>query len=251
MKIGADTSAVITGGASGLGAAAARALAARGAPVTLLDLNADTGANLAAELGGRFVLTDVTDPAQVASALEGTAPRICLTCAGIAPGGRTVSRDGTPHDAEMFQRAVAINLMGTFHALTQSAALMAGQEPLDKDGSRGVLISTASIAAYEGQIGQIAYAATKGAVASMTLPMARDLASAGIRVNSVAPGMFKTPMVAGLPPETQERLGAAVPFPARLGDPEEFAALVVHIVENQMLNGATLRLDGAIRLPPK
>lgn len=251
MKIGADTPAVITGGASGLGAATARDLAASGAPVLLLDLNADAGEALAAEIGGSFLKTDVTKGEEVAKALEGHAPRICLCCAGVAPGARTVGRDGTAHDAAMFERTVQINLMGTFHVAAQAAALMAALPPVDGDGTRGVIVMTASVAAFEGQIGQIAYGASKGAVAAMTLPMARDLAKSGIRVNTLAPGLFKTPMMEGLPQEAQDSLGAAVPFPARLGDPSEFAAMVRHILENDMLNGSTIRLDGAIRLAPR
>ncbi len=251
MKIGADTPAVITGGASGLGAATARNLAASGAPVLLLDLNVEAGEALATEIGGTFIQTDVTDGDQVAAALKGQAPRICICCAGVAPGARTVSRDGAPHDAAMFERTVQINLMGTFHVAAQSAAQMAALPPLDSDGTRGAIVMTASVAAFEGQIGQIAYGASKGAVTAMTLPMARDLAKSGIRVNTLAPGLFKTPMMEGLPQEAQDSLGAAVPFPARLGDPGEFASMVRHILENDMLNGSTIRLDGAIRLAPR
>lgn len=251
MIIGTDTPAVVSGGASGLGAATARMLAEAGAPVLILDLNPETGAARAQELDATFAQTDVTDSAQVAAALTGWQPRICVCCAGIAPGTRTVNRDGAPHDPATFERTLAINLMGTFHVATQTAAAMSQAAPLDADGTRGAIVTTASIAAFEGQIGQIAYAASKGAVAAMTLPMARDLAALGIRVNCIAPGLFKTPMVAGLPPETQASLGAAVPFPARLGDPAEFAAQVRHIVENPMLNGSTIRLDGAIRMGPR
>lgn len=251
MIIGADTPAVVSGGASGLGAATARMLSEAGAPVLILDLNPETGATLAQDLGATFAQTDVTDSTQVAAALAGWQPRICVCCAGVAPGSRTVNRDGAPHDPATFERTLAINLMGTFHVATQTAAKMSQAAPLDADGTRGAIVTTASIAAFEGQIGQIAYAASKGAVASMTLPMARDLAGLGIRVNCIAPGLFKTPMVAGLPPETQASLGAAVPFPARLGDPAEFAAQVRHIVENPMLNGSTIRLDGAIRMGPR
>lgn len=251
MNIGPDTPALITGGASGLGAATARSLAAAGVPVVLMDLNAEAGAALATEIGGSFLKVDVTDGAQVAAALQGQAPRICICCAGVAPGARTVGRDGAAHDAAMFERTVQINLMGTFHVASQAAALMAALPPLNADGARGVIITTASIAAFEGQIGQIAYGASKGAVAAMTLPMARDLAKTGIRVNCMAPGLFKTPMMEGLPQEAQDSLGAAVPFPARLGDPAEFAAMIRHILDNDMLNGTTIRLDGAIRLAPR
>ncbi|MEM8786923.1 MAG: SDR family NAD(P)-dependent oxidoreductase [Pseudomonadota bacterium] len=253
MIPGPRTPAIVTGGASGLGAASARALRASGAPVALWDIDTDRGPALAREIGAEFIETDVTDAASVDAALAAFAPpRICLCCAGIAPGARTVGRDGAPHDAALFAHTVAINLTGTFLTASRAAAAMTALPPLgDADAARGVIVTTASIAAYEGQIGQIAYAATKGAVAAMTLPMARDLAKSGIRVVSLAPGLFKTPMVAGLPQEVQDSLGAAVPFPPRLGAPEEFAAMVLQIVENPMLNGSVIRLDGAIRLGPK
>jgi len=256
MRISRDTPAVITGGASGLGAATARMLAEAGAKVTLLDLDAAGGEVLADELGGRFVRTDVTDADAVAEAFAAGAKahgpaRICVCCAGIAPGARTVGRDGAPHDAGLFAKAVGVNLLGTFHASAQAAAEMTPLEPLTEDGGRGVIVTTASVAAFEGQIGQIAYAASKGGVAAMTLPMARDLAKAGVRVVSVAPGLFGTPMMAGLPQEVQDSLGATVPFPARLGRGEEYASLVRQIVENDMLNGTVIRLDGAIRMAPK
>lgn len=256
MRIGNTTSAIVTGGASGLGAATALALADRGADVAILDIDTMRGREVAADIGGVFIEADVTDGASVADALRETveeigAPRIAVSCAGIAPGERTVTRDGTPHDPDIFARVMAINVMGTFHVATQAAALMAGLDPVGKDQERGVIVHTASIAAYEGQIGQIGYAASKGAVAAMTLPMARDLARHGIRVNAMAPGLFETPMVAGLPEEARAALGAAVPFPQRLGDPAEFARMVLEIIENRMLNGSVLRLDGAIRLAPR
>ncbi len=256
MRIGGNSPAIVTGGASGLGAATALALADRGAEVAVLDINADLGQRVAADIGGVFVQVDVTDAVSVAKALGQVADeigpaRIAVNCAGIAPGERTVKRDGSPHDVSVFERVMAINVMGTFHVATQAAAAMAALAPVGKDGERGVIVNTASIAAYEGQVGQIGYAASKGAVASMTLPMARDLAKLGIRVNAMAPGLFRTPMVDGLPPEAQESLGAAVPFPQRLGDPAEFARMVIEIIENPMMNGATLRLDGAIRLAPR
>ncbi len=256
MKIDAQTPAIISGAASGLGAATARHLAALGAPVAILDINETDGTALADEISGVFVRTDVTDAASVAAALAAARAalgpaRLAISCAGIAPGQRTVTRDGTPHDTALFQRTMDINVMGTFHLATQAAAAMAPLDPLTPDGERGVIVNTASIAAYEAQIGQIAYGASKGAVAAMTLPMARDMSKSGIRVCAIAPGLFRTPMVAGLPPEVQDSLGAAVPFPARLGDPAEFARLVAHIAENSMLNGETIRLDGAIRLSPK
>ncbi len=256
MKIDSTVAAVVTGAASGLGAETARQISQRGAMVAILDVNEANGAAMAEELGGIFVRTDVTDPASVSTALETAAKahgaaRIAVNCAGIAPGARTVDRDGHPHDAALFQRVVDINLMGTFHVATQAAAAMQALDPVTADGERGVIVNTASIAAYEGQIGQIGYAASKGAVAAMTLPMARDLSKAGIRVNAMAPGLFRTPMVAGLPEEAQASLGAAIPFPARLGDPSEFASMVIELIENAMMNGAVIRLDGAIRLTPK
>ena len=256
MRPGPETPVVVSGGASGLGAATARALARRGARVTILDLDAERGAAVAGEVHGLFCATDVTDPAAVAEALaraeaaHGVA-RIAVACAGIAPAARSVDRDGRPHDPGLFARVIAVNLMGTFNLATQAAARMAAAPPLNADGERGVVVTTASVAAFEGQIGQLAYAASKGAVASMALPMARDLAKAGIRVVSIAPGLFLTPMLEGLPQEAQASLGGQVPFPARLGSPDEYAALVVQIAENAMLNGSVIRLDGAIRMGPR
>uniref|UniRef100_A0A2A3JYI1 3-hydroxyacyl-CoA dehydrogenase n=1 Tax=Alloyangia mangrovi TaxID=1779329 RepID=A0A2A3JYI1_9RHOB len=252
MQIGATTVAVVSGGASGLGAATAARLAGLGAKVTLLDKDAERGPVTAQEIGGRFVETDVTDPASISAALaevmeaEG-ALHVAVSCAGVAPGAKTVSR-GEPHDPTVFARTIAINLTGTFNLASQAAALMAKNEPPDADGNRGVIVNTASVAAYEGQVGQVAYAASKGGVVGMTLPMARDLASLGIRVCAIAPGLFLTPMMQGLPQEVQDSLGQQVPFPARLGNPSEYAALVQHIVENPMLNGEVIRLDGAIRM---
>lgn len=243
--------AVVTGGASGLGEATARMLAGAGADVALFDMNAARGAAVAAEIGGSFHAVDVSDAASVAAALAELAPRICVNCAGIAPGARTVARDGHAHDAALFAKTIGVNLIGTFNMASQCAAKMAAQAPLDEDGARGVIINTASVAAYEGQIGQAAYAASKGGVAALTLPMARDMARAGVRVMAIAPGLFLTPMLEGLPPEVQESLGAQTPFPARLGKPAEYATLVRQIIENPMLNGAVIRLDGAIRMAPK
>ena len=256
MRPGPDTPAVVSGGASGLGAAVARTLARRGAPVTIVDLNSARGAAVAGEVHGLYCAADVTDPEAVAAALDcaegahGVA-RIVVACAGIAPAARTVDREGRPHDAALFSQVIAVNLLGTFHLATQAAARMAAAAPLNDDGERGVIVSTASVAAFEGQIGQIAYAASKGAVAAMTLPMARDLAKSGVRVCAVAPGIFLTPMLEGLPQEAQTSLGAQTPFPARLGHPDEFAALVLQIAENAMLNGTVIRLDGAIRMGPR
>jgi len=252
MHLGPDTGAIVSGGASGLGEATARMLRIAGAPVTLLDRDGDRGRTIAEQIGAVFLETDVTDPASVADALSAlTHPfRLCVCCAGIAPGCLTVSRDGVAHDHATFARTIAINLTGSFTVATQAAAVMTAQAPFDHDAQRGAIILTASIAAFEGQIGQVAYGASKGGITGMVLPMARDLARHGIRVNAIAPGLFKTPMVAGLPDDVQAALGAAAPYPPRLGDPAEFAQMVRSIAENPMLNGTTIRLDGAIRLPP-
>jgi NAD(P)-dependent dehydrogenase (short-subunit alcohol dehydrogenase family) len=224
--------------------------------VAILDRDDVSGALVAAEVGGVFCATDVTDPGSVAAALAQAAAahgaaRIVVNCAGVAPAARTVDREGRAHDATLFARVIGVNLLGTFNISSQAAAAMAALEPLGEDGERGVIVNTASVAAMEGQIGQIAYAASKGGVAAMTLPMARDLAKSGIRVMTIAPGLFLTPMLEALPQEAQASLGAQVPFPARLGDPGEFAALVMQIVENPMLNGTLIRLDGAIRMGPR
>jgi NAD(P)-dependent dehydrogenase (short-subunit alcohol dehydrogenase family) len=248
--------ALVAGGASGLGAATARRLHAAGAHVTIADLNAEAGAAVAAELGDRaaFAACDVTDEAQVQAAVAAAAGqpgglRISVCCAGIGWAERTAGRRG-PHALEPFQTVVAVNLVGTFNVLRLAAAAMLANEP-DAEGERGVCINTASIAAYDGQIGQIAYAASKGAIAGMTLPAARDLAGAGIRVMTIAPGLFDTPLLAGLPAPARATLGEQVPHPSRLGRPDEYAALAAHIVENPMLNGETIRLDGALRMPPR
>jgi len=246
--------AVVTGGASGLGEATARALAGAGMRVALFDLNAEAGEALAAELGGAFHAVDVTDAAAVGAALdavgEGGTIRVAVNCAGIAPGAKTVSR-GAAHDPDLFAKTIAVNLIGTFNVASQAAARMVAAEPVGPDGERGVIVNTASVAAFEGQVGQVAYAASKGGVAGMTLPMARDLADKGVRVMAIAPGLFLTPMLKGLPQEVQDSLGQQVPFPSRLGDPSEYAALALHIVENPMMNGTVIRLDGAIRMAPR
>lgn len=254
MHLGSETPAIITGGASGLGEATARMLAAAGCPVAILDMDAERGERVAEEIGGVFVQTDVADPAVVAMSLEIARERqgqerLCLCCAGIAPGAKTVGKEG-PHDAATFSKTIQINLLGVFNVASQSAAGMAKSDPLPT-GERGVIVNTSSIAAYEGQIGQLAYAASKGGVASMTLPMARDLSRSNIRVMAIAPGLFLTPMLQGLPQEVQDSLGKTVPYPDRLGNPAEFAALVRHIAENPMLNGEVIRLDGALRMSPK
>ncbi|NEY90077.1 SDR family NAD(P)-dependent oxidoreductase [Tabrizicola oligotrophica] len=255
MKLGKDMSAVITGGASGLGLAVAQALAARGVRTGILDRDETAGWAVAADLGGSFARCDVSDPASVAAGLAelraANGPeRICVNCAGIAPAIRTVSRDGA-HDPAGFAKVIGINLIGTFNVASQSAAAMAALDPLDGDGERGVIVNTASIAAWDGQIGQAAYAASKAGVAGLTLPMARDLARSGIRVMAIAPGIFSTAMVTGFAPEVQAALAQHAQFPPRLGRPEEFAALVCHIAENPMLNGEVIRLDAATRMPPK
>ncbi len=246
------TTAFVAGGASGLGAATARRLHARGAEVVIADLSEEKGQALAAELGegARFVRTDVTDEDSVHSAL-GEVPglRIAVSCAGIGWAQRVAGRRG-PHALEPFQRVLAINLVGTFNVLRLAATAMLENEP-DGDGHRGVCINTASVAAYDGQIGQIAYSASKGAIVGMTLPAARDLADGGIRVCTIAPGTFDTPLLGELPDDARDALAQAIPFPRRLGRPEEFGALAAHIVENDMLNGEVIRLDGALRMPPR
>jgi NAD(P)-dependent dehydrogenase (short-subunit alcohol dehydrogenase family) len=254
MDLFGGQAAVVTGGASGLGAATARGLAARGMRVALFDLNAGAGEALAREIGGLFVRVDVTDPASVAAGFDAVAAlgvvRVLVNCAGIAPAAKTVSR-GAAHDPGLFEAVVRVNLMGTFTCASQAAARMVAAEPLGRDGARGVIVNTASVAAYDGQVGQVAYAASKGGIVGMTLPMARDLADKGVRVCAIAPGLFLTPLLEGLPQEVQDSLGAQVPFPPRLGAPSEYAALVCHIVENPMLNGEVIRLDGAIRMAPR
>jgi 3-hydroxyacyl-CoA dehydrogenase / 3-hydroxy-2-methylbutyryl-CoA dehydrogenase len=242
--------AFVAGGASGLGEATARALAARGARVTVADVNEVGGTALAGELGATFVKADVTDEAELGAAVERAGElRLAVSCAGIGWAERTVTKEG-PAQLKPFETVVRVNLIGTFNVLRLAAAAMARNEP-DDGGERGVVVMTASIAAFDGQIGQAAYSASKGGVAGLTLPAARDLARLGIRVCTIAPGLFDTPLLAGLPAETREALGAQVPHPARLGRPEEYAQLACHIAENAMLNGETIRLDGALRMPPR
>lgn len=246
--------AIVTGGGSGLGAATAQKLANGGARVAVFDLNAEGAQEVADKIDGIAITCNVTDEQGVQSAIEETtsklgAPRILVNCAGIGGAHRVVGRDG-PHPLDEFRKVVEVNLIGTFNMIRLFAAQAQDLEPLE-NGERGVIVNTSSVAAFDGQIGQSAYAATKGAITSMTLPLARDLSRAGIRVMTIAPGIFKTPMLAGLSEEAQASLGAQVPFPSRLGEPEEYGDLVCHIVTNQMLNGETIRLDGAIRMGPK
>jgi NAD(P)-dependent dehydrogenase (short-subunit alcohol dehydrogenase family) len=252
-----DVAAVVSGGASGLGEATVRELAARGAAVTILDLQEERGRALADELGGHttFVRTDVTDEASVQAAIdEATGKdrplRIAINCAGIGWAQRTVGRDNKPHDLEPFVKTVMVNLIGTFNVLRLAAAAMAATEPLE-DGERGVVVSTASIAAYDGQIGQIAYSASKGGIVGMTLPAARDLSTVGIRVCTIAPGLVDTPLLGGLPEEARQALSAGIPFPKRLGRPADFAELALDIVEHGYLNGEVIRMDGALRMAPR
>ncbi|NEU11120.1 SDR family NAD(P)-dependent oxidoreductase [Methylobacterium sp. BTF04] len=242
--------AIVTGGASGLGGATAERLAREGARVAILDLNAEAGRARAERIGGLFVQTDVTDPDAVATAeaAHGVA-RILVNCAGVAPAAKVIGKDGTPHPLADFRRAVEINLVGTFNVMTQFAARLATAEALGEE--RGIIVNTASIAAFDGQIGQAAYAASKGGVVGLTLPVARELARSRIRVMAIAPGLFLTPMLEGLPQAAQDSLGTQVPHPSRLGRPEEFADLVRCIVANLMLNGEVVRLDGALRMPPR
>jgi NAD(P)-dependent dehydrogenase (short-subunit alcohol dehydrogenase family) len=248
--------ALVAGGASGLGEATVRRLHAAGAQVVIADLNAERGEALAAELGERagFLHTDVTEEDSVEAAVSAAAEaagglRISVCCAGIGIAEKVASKRG-PHKPGTFQRVIAVNLIGTFNVLRLAAAVMIGNQP-NPAGERGVCVNTASIAAFDGQIGQVAYSASKGAIVGLTLPAARDLAGDGIRVCTIAPGTFDTPLLASLPEPAREALGAAVPFPSRLGRPEEFAALAAHIVENEMLNGEVIRLDGALRMPPR
>jgi NAD(P)-dependent dehydrogenase (short-subunit alcohol dehydrogenase family) len=244
---------IITGGASGLGAATARMIAENGGKVVLADVQDTAGEKLATELKGRFVKCDVTSEADakaaVDAALEIGTLRGLVNCAGVAPAVKTVGKDG-PHPLDIFQKTVNVNLIGTFNMARLAADAMSRTE-VGAQGERGVIINTASVAAYDGQIGQTAYAASKAAVVGLTLPMARDLARYGIRVMTIAPGIFETPMLLGMPQEVRDALGRTVPFPPRLGKPEEFAHLAKTIIENVMLNGETIRLDGAIRMQPK
>jgi NAD(P)-dependent dehydrogenase (short-subunit alcohol dehydrogenase family) len=246
--------ALVTGGASGLGEATARELSARGARVAIVDLNEERGPQLAEELGGLFTTADVTDEERVSAAIEEAVDafdglQLAVSCAGIGWAERTVGKEG-PAKLAPFETVVRVNLIGTFNVLRLSAAAMAQNDP-GPEGERGAVVLTASIAAFDGQIGQTAYSASKGGVVGLTLPAARDLARFGIRVCAIAPGLFDTPLLAGLPEEARAALGAQIPFPSRLGRPEEYAQLACQIAENQMLNGEVVRLDGALRMPPR
>lgn len=250
----AGASALVTGGASGLGLTTARRLAEAGAHVTIVDLPSSNGATVAEELGGSFAGADVTDAEQIAAAAalaaEAGPLRVVVNCAGIAPPAKVLDRDGTPASLQDFERVVRVNLVGTYNVIAQTSAVMAKTDPT-AGGDRGVIVNTASVAAFDGQIGQPAYSASKGGVHAMTLPIARELARHGIRVVTIAPGIMETPMLKGLPQAAQDSLGQQVPYPSRLGTPDEYARLVLAIVDNGYLNGETIRLDGAIRMAPK
>jgi NAD(P)-dependent dehydrogenase (short-subunit alcohol dehydrogenase family) len=255
MQISGNTF-LVSGGASGLGGATSRLLAESGANVVIADINKDKGSALASELGAktRFVECNVTDEDSVKAAIAVAVTNFgglngAINCAGIGTGEKTVGKDG-PHSLDRFKRVIEVNLIGTFNVIRLAATQMSSQSP-NAAGERGVIVNTASIAAFDGQIGQAAYSASKGGIVGMTLPIARDLARTGIRVVTIAPGLFDTPLLAGLSEEIRASLGAQVPFPSRLGDPAEYAALAKHIIENEMLNGETIRLDGALRMAPK
>ena len=248
-------SALVTGGGSGLGAAVAIALANAGAKVAVLDVNADNAARVAAQIGGIALTADITDEASVNAALDAAeaahgTPRIVMNIAGIGSAKRVIARDGSPAPMADFERVIRVNLLGTYNVLRLAAARIARLDALD-DNERGVMLMTASVAAFDGQVGQQAYAASKGGIVGMTLPLARDLAQFGIRVVTIAPGLFATPLMKELPAEVQTSLAASIPFPKRLGHPEEFASLACHVVSNTHLNGEVIRLDGALRMAPR
>lgn len=247
--------AIVTGGASGLGAATGRRLAAAGANVLIADVQDDMGEATAGEIGGAFLRTDVTSADQVEAAVAAAAEmgplRVLVNCAGIGPPLRTLARDGTPHDLDLFAKVIAINLIGSFNCIRLAAAAIALTDPVDSMGSRGAIVNTASVAAFEGQVGQAAYSASKGGVVGMTLPVARDLASVGIRVNTIAPGLIDTPLLAGLPEPAKESLGQQVLYPRRLGRPDEYAELAYLLLTHDYMNGETVRMDGGIRMGPK
>jgi NAD(P)-dependent dehydrogenase (short-subunit alcohol dehydrogenase family) len=249
-----NVAAIVTGGAQGLGGAAAARLAAMGAKVAIFDLNEEVGMAHASAIGGIFCKTDVSSEESVRDALEAAqqahgVARILVNCAGIAPAAKTVDKHGEPHSFALFKKTLEVNLLGSFNVLSQFAARLIKAEPVGEE--RGVIVNTASVAAFEGQIGQPAYGASKGGVVGMTLPVARDLAQHYIRVCTIAPGIFLTPMLMGLPQAAQDSLGQQIPHPSRLGKPEEYAQMVEAVIRNPMLNGETIRLDGAIRMPPK
>lgn len=250
----AGTAAIVTGGASGLGAATVRRLTASGVKVVLVDLQDDLGDAVAEQVGGAYVHADVTDADQVLAAVVAATEmgplRILVNCAGIAPPARTLNRDGEPHELRHFERVIGINLVGSFNCIRLAAAAMAKTEPLDHN-ERGCIVNTASVAAFEGQIGQAAYAASKGGIVGMTLPVARDLSTIGVRVNTIAPGIMDTPMLAGLPEAAKESLGQQVLYPKRLGTTGEFAELAHFLIVHSYMNGETVRMDGGIRMAPK
>jgi NAD(P)-dependent dehydrogenase (short-subunit alcohol dehydrogenase family) len=261
MKLDKSVAALVTGGASGLGEATARMLASQGARVALFDMNAERGAAVAKEIGGVFCEANVADEASVDAALAKAreangVERVLVNCAGIAPGKRTVTKkrdtgELVAHDLSSFRSVIEVNLIGTFHMIAKSAAAMAALDPVTEDGGRGVIVCTASVAAQDGQIGQAAYSASKGGVLGLTLPVARDLSGYGIRIMTIMPGLFSTPMFESVPDDFRKSLEAGIPFPSRLGRPEEYARLVQAIIDNDMLNGEAIRLDGALRMQPK
>ncbi|MGA7270873.1 MAG: SDR family NAD(P)-dependent oxidoreductase [Acidimicrobiia bacterium] len=247
--------ALVTGGASGLGAATARRLGESGARVLIIDLQEDLGEGVAAEVGGAFMRTDVTSgegvEAAVAVAAEMGPLRVLVNCAGIGPPARTIDRDGNPHDLGQFSQVIGVNLIGTFNCIRLAGAAIAATDPVDEGGARGAIVNTASVAAFDGQIGQAAYSASKGGIVGMTLPVARDLSAVGIRVNTIAPGIIDTPLLAGLPQPARESLGQQVLFPKRLGTPDEYARLAVLLLTHDYMNAETIRMDGGIRMGPR
>lgn len=255
MKLDNSIAAVVTGGASGLGEASARMLADAGVRVAIFDMNSERGEAVASDIGGVFCQVDVSSDDSVDAGFEKARAahgqeRILINCAGIGTPGRTVSK-GRSHPMDSFEKVINVNLVGSFRCLSKSAVGMVEADPLDEDGSRGVIVSTASVAAYDGQVGQAAYSSSKGGIVGMTLPVARDLSPYGVRVMTIAPGLFKTPLMDTLPEDVQISLGKQVPFPSRLGRADEYAAMIKHICENDMLNGEVIRLDGAIRMAPR
>jgi NAD(P)-dependent dehydrogenase (short-subunit alcohol dehydrogenase family) len=249
------SSAIVTGGASGLGAATARRLAGAGAHVVVIDLNVDQGESMAAEIDGAFVQADVTSGDQVQAAVDAASEmgplRALVNCAGIGSAARTIGRDGQPHDLASFEKVLAVNLVGTFNCIRLAAAAMAATEPVDDHGGRGAIVNTASVAAFDGQIGQAAYSASKGGIVGMTLPIARDLSTVGVRVNTIAPGIIDTPLLAGLPEPARQSLAEQVLFPKRLGQPSDYADLAYLLLTHDYMNGETVRMDGGIRMGPR